>query len=135
MKHNLITALILTPFIFSIFFLAIRTICCYLLPRKTNQTNTENKMKNTTELRKLIQSTNGKFFSVVFRKKNGDIRRANGKDKYLRLLADSSSPRAGFNALEGTDLTSFVDRNKEGWISASDERLVSFKCGAIEKTF
>ncbi len=120
------------PFIFYSFSLAIRTISGYLLNRKTKPTNT---MQNTTELRKLIQATNGKFFSVVFRKKNGNIRRANGKDKYLRLLADPSSPRAGFNALEGTDLTSFVDRNKEGWISASDERLISFKCGAIEKTF
>jgi hypothetical protein len=92
-------------------------------------------MKNTTELRNLIQQTNGKFFSVVFRKKNGERRTANGKDLYRRLLADASSPRAGFNPVQGAGYESFVDRNKESWICAKDENLVSFKCGAIEKTF
>jgi hypothetical protein len=90
-------------------------------------------MKNHTQLRELIQSVKGKFFSCSFQKKDGSIRHSNGKDKYLRLL--SNGPKAGFNPLEGTDLTSFIDRNKEDWISASDSRLIHFKCGKIEKTF
>lgn len=125
-------SLLSVPFIFCSFFLAIRTISEYILARKTNQTNT---MQNTTELRNLIQSTNGKFFSVVFRKKNGELRTANGKDLYRRLLADPSSPRAGFNPVQAQGYESFVDRNKESWICAKDENLVSFKCGKLEKTF
>jgi hypothetical protein len=127
-----IAAILLSPAIFSIFSLAIASISGYLLNRKTKPNNT---MQNTTELRNLIQQTNGKFFSVVFRKKDGTLRTANGKDKYLRLLADSSSPRAGFNPVKGAGYESFVDRNKESWICAKDENLVSFKCGKLEKTF
>ena len=132
---SLLALILISPIIFSIFFLAIRTISAYILPRKTNQTKPTETMKNTTELRNLIRQTNGKFFSVVFRKKNGDLRIANGKDLYRRLLADASSPRAGFNPVQGAGYESFVDRNRESWICAKDENLVSFKCGAIEKTF
>ena len=92
-------------------------------------------MKNTTELRKLIQATKGRFFQVSFIKKDGTVRVANGKDLYRRLLADESNPRAGFNPVQGHGYESFVDRNKERWICAKDENLLSFKCGAIEKTF
>jgi hypothetical protein len=28
-----------------------------------------------------------------------------------------------------------VDRNKERWIAAHDERLIEFKCGKIRHTF
>lgn len=129
-----IAAILLSPAIFSIFSLALSPIFSYLISViKTNQR--QNQMKNTTELRNLIQQTNGKFFSVVFRKKDGTLRTANGKDLYRRLLADPSSPRAGFNPVQGQGYESFVDRNKESWICAKDENLVAFKCGKLEKTF
>jgi hypothetical protein len=132
---SLIALILLSPIIFCIFFLACRSIGCYLLTRKTNQTKPTETMKTTNELRNLIRQTNGKFFSVVFKKKDGTVRVANGKDLYRRLLADTSSPRSGFNPVQGAGYESFVDRNRESWICAKDENLVSFKCGAIEKTF
>ena len=82
-----------------------------------------------TKLQKLIHETKGKFFSCVFRKADGTLRVANGKDKYFRLLA------GGESTLEGTLNTPFIDRNKESWISANDERLLSFKCGKVQMTF
>jgi hypothetical protein len=92
-------------------------------------------MNNQKTLRKLIQETRGKFFSISFLKLDGTIRKANGKDFYRRLLADSTNPKAGFNPLKDTTAESFIDRNKEGWISARQERVVSFSCGAIHETF
>lgn len=125
MKTFLITFFIAFPIIFSIFFLACRITCCYILPRQPKLTKT----MQTNKLRKLIQSTKGKFFSCTFVKKDGTIRLANGKDKYTRLLV------GGRSTLEGTEYTSFVDRNKDSWIAASDERLREFKCGKIHEIF
>jgi hypothetical protein len=132
MKNNILFLLISAPVIFSIFFLACRLFSCYILPVVSNY---KHKKMNTTKLRKLIQETKGKFFSCSFIKNDGSLRVANGKDFYRRLLASSSSPKAGWNPLAKTSFEPFVDRNKEAWIAASDERLVSFKCGKIEVTF
>lgn len=117
-------SILLFSCIFSIFFLATRILFCYILNRQPKQT-----MKNQNKLKKLIDQTNGKFFSCTFRKADGSIRLANGKDKYVRLLA------GGHSTLEGTKSTPFVDRNKDSWISAHDERLIRFKCGPIEEIF
>ena len=133
MKLNLPNALILAPFIFSFFFLATRVIGCYLFNRKTNQPQIENNTMNTNKLKKLIDSVNGRFFSLEFQKLDGTIKKVNGKDFYRRLLSDG--PKAGWNPLKGTSFTAFIDRNKEDWSSASDSRLIRFKCGAIEETF
>ena len=136
MKSNLLNYLILSPLIFSSIFLATKSISLYILTRKTKPNQLEkNTMNQQTKLAKLIKETNGKFFSLSFKKKDGTLRVTNGKDFYRRLLADSSNPKAGFNPLEGTSYTSLVDRNKEGWVSASDERLVHFKCGKLEVNF
>lgn len=117
-------SLLFIPVIFSIFFLATRILSCYLLPRQPKPT-----MKNQNKLKKLIDQTNGKFFSCTFCKADGSIRLANGKDKYIRLLA------GGHSTLEGTKSTPFVDRNKDSWIAANDDRLIEFKCGKIHETF
>lgn len=81
------------------------------------------------KLASLIKSTNGKFFSITFIKKNGEKRVINGKDFYKNLT------KGGDNKVEGSGYTSFVDRNKESWACAKDSKVVEFKCGAIEKTF
>lgn len=129
---EIILIIITAQAIFCAFFLACRLFSLYALPAYEKH---RNKKMNTNKLRKLIQSTNGKFFSCVFRKLDGSIRVANGKNSYRRLLASPSSPKAGWNPLAQTSFESFVDRNKEAWIAASDERLVSFKCGKIQETF
>lgn len=81
------------------------------------------------DLKKLILDTKGKFFSITFLKKDGTTRIANGKDVYKRLL------NGGTNMVAEAGFTSFVDRNKEGWICAKGERVKSFQCGAIKQTF
>jgi hypothetical protein len=92
-------------------------------------------MNKQTKLRNLIQETKGKFFSIKFVKNDGSLRVANGKDIYNRLLAPAGSPRAGKNTVSGAGYESFVDRNKEGWIAAHGEKVVSFKCGKLEVNF
>jgi len=126
MKLNtLLAAILISPIIFSIFFLACRTISCYFFPAKTNQTNT---MKNN-EIIALIESAKGKFFSLTFEKKDGTLRTINSKDKYLRLL------KGGENNVKGAGYVSLVNRNKENWFCFQPEKVVAFKCGAVEKTF
>lgn len=88
----------------------------------------------TNKLKELIDATNGRFFSLKFRKLDGSVRVVNGKDFYRRLLTSPDSVNAKSN-FSGTAFTPLVDRNKEGWVSASDERLIHFKCGEIEKNF
>lgn len=84
-------------------------------------------MKTSTELTKLIAETKGRFFSITFKTNSGAIRTVNGKDFYRRLLQ-------GGKSTHGTAYESFVDRNKESWKCASDQGLVTFKCGSILKT-
>lgn len=87
-------------------------------------------MQNTIEaptLGQLIKSTKGKFFSLTFKKKNGEVRRVNAKNFYRRLIkgtGESTVANAGF--------CSFVNRNKESWACAKSENVLIFKCGSIE---
>jgi hypothetical protein len=76
-------------------------------------------------LTNLISASNGKFFTIKFRKANGDIRVANGKDFYKRLLS------GGTSTLSESNSKPFVDRNKGHFISANAERVIGFKCGSL----
>lgn len=76
-------------------------------------------------LKELIDKTNGRFFSVTFRKADGSIRKANGKDYYLRLL------RGGESTLKESRAVPFVDRNKGSFIAANADRIISFRCGSL----
>jgi hypothetical protein len=80
------------------------------------------------ELKKLIEETKGKFFSLEFKTKEGHSRKVNGKDFYHRLLA------GGKNKVEGAGYTALVNRNTESWVCAKDENVVVFQCGKIRKT-
>lgn len=83
----------------------------------------------TTTLKELVKNTKGKFFSITFRKKNGEERKINGKDFYKRLIA------GGESTVSGAGYTSFVNRNKESWACAKDENVMVFKCGQTEVVF
>lgn len=80
---------------------------------------------NKAELTNLIRSTKGKFFSIKFRKANGDIRVANGKDFYKRLLNGGESTHSE------SESKPFVDRNKGEFIAANGDRVVAFRCGSL----
>lgn len=84
-------------------------------------------MNKNAELKDLINATKGRFFTVIFRKVNGEIRVINGKDKYSRLL------RGGAKRTNKT--VSAVNRNKESWFSTSGSRVIAFKCGEVCKFF
>ena len=84
-------------------------------------------MQNTTSLKELIKNTKGKFFSISFVKKDGTVRKINGKDFYRRLIAGT-----GENTVAAAGYDSFVNRNKESWACAKSENVVFFKCGKIE---
>ena len=130
MKLTTILALILiSPIIFSLFFLACRVIACYLFPAKTNQTKENTDTMKNKEIIALIESAKGKFFSLTFEKKDGTRRTINSKDKYFRLL------KGGKNNVAGAGYVSLINRNKENWFCFQPERVIAFKCGAVEKTF
>lgn len=127
--HSQIVAILLIPVIFSIFFLAIRVFACYILPNK--QTKHRNNMNK--EIRDLIASTKGKFFSISFEKKDGTVKTVNAKDKYFRLLKGTGSPAT--DALREAGYQSNVNRNKETWFSFQPEKVLEFKCGNVHKIF
>ena len=102
---------------------------------KQNQNQVEQTQMQTmtpaairTELDSLIGATKGKFFSITFVKNDGTTRIVNGKDKYNRLLNGGSDTgrQAGF--------VPFVNRNTETWVSAHKDRVVTFRCGKLEKS-
>ena len=80
-------------------------------------------------LAQLIESTKGKFVTLRFKKKDGTIRTINAKDKYQRLL------HGGDNKVRLAGYESAVNRNKESWFCAKDDRVLEFKCGAIHEKF
>ena len=84
---------------------------------------------NKIDLLTLINNSRGRFFSVVYRRKDGTRRILNGKEKYFRLL------KGGQNNLINTPFVSVVDRNLEDWRAINSETLESFKCGKIQHNF
>jgi hypothetical protein len=89
----------------------------------------------SSEIDSLVEQTKGRFFSIEFQKKDGSIRKINGKDKYRRLL------RGGENNLKKSGYVSFVNRNAKNvlnpkggaWASVHKDSLVTFRCGDIVK--
>jgi len=80
---------------------------------------------NKATLTSLINASKGKFFSIKFLKANGDIRVANGKGFYKRLLT------GGDSTLLESNSKPFVDRNKGSFISANADRVIAFRCGSL----
>jgi hypothetical protein len=128
---SLIALILISPIIFSIFFLAIRAFYCYILPRQ-QETKPTDTMKNK-EIIALIEAAKGKFFSLTFEKKDGTTKTVNAKDKYLRLIKGTGSPAT--DTLKENGYIMNVNRNKESWFSFKPENVKHFKCGAVEKTF
>lgn len=126
-----ISALVfISPVIFSIFFLAIRSFSCYILPELKNKYKT---MKNVKEINQLIANTKGKFFSLTFIKNDGTVKTVNAKDKYFRLIKGVDSPAT--KGLKDAGFVSHVNRNRESWFSFKPQRVTHFKCGKVEKSF
>ena len=86
-------------------------------------------MNKQSEITALIESVKGKFFTLTFLKKDGTLRTINSKDKYNRLLkgGKSTCADAGYKSL--------INRNKDSWFSVLPDKVVSFKCGKIQKNF
>lgn len=80
---------------------------------------------NKSELSNLIAQTKGRFFSIKFRKSDGTVRVANGKDFYTSLLCGGDSTHKESNSRP------FVDRNKGSFISANGDRVIAFRCGSL----
>lgn len=85
------------------------------------------------QLDDLIASTKGKFFSITFTKKDGTSRTINGKNCYNRLVKGVGSPAT--DALKESGYASFVNRNRNGWVCAQKENVVTFKCGKIQHSW
>ena len=81
----------------------------------------------------MIAQTKGRFFSVVFLKKDGEKRVMNGKDKYFRLLVGGKEGGGnGKSNLEHTQYVPVVDRNIEAFRAVNSEKILSFKCGKVQ---
>lgn len=87
-------------------------------------------MKNKALLQLLIQQTQGRFFSVKFRTKSGQIRIMNAKDKYLRLLSANANSLG--STLRDTPYVPAVSRNDDDWRSINSDSLIEFTCGSMK---
>lgn len=85
-------------------------------------------MKNP-DLKKLLDLSNGRFFSLTFVRKDGVERTVCGKNRYARLV------KGGKSTVADSGYTSAVDRNANGgeggWFCAKGERVKRFKCGKL----
>jgi hypothetical protein len=89
------------------------------MKRKTSYTTDMTKQK----LQRLLDRTDGRFFSVEFVKLNGEKRVANG---HIVKKGDVS-PRS----LRDKGYCVFRDRNTQSFVATHPERLLSFQCGEI----
>ena len=78
---------------------------------------------NKTELIQLINSTQGRFFSMTFEKKDGTITSRDCRAKDLKSLA------GGEDKLAHTPYVKFYDQNSKGWRCVHPDRLIELKCG------
>ncbi len=112
------------------FVLAFEAILLYALIRnRKNQQRKQTKLphRNMKTLDQLIAESKGKFFSVTFIKKDGTVRTINGKGRYRRLVkgGEYKGREAGY--------VPFVNRNRDAWVSAHKNAVVTFKCGKLEE--
>lgn len=85
---------------------------------------------NIQDLKNMIENTNGKIFTVVFRKKDGTMREMNarlGVRKHLR----SGTPKTSTTSHIDKYVTVY-DMKSEGYRNINLETLVKFKCGTME---
>lgn len=80
-------------------------------------------------LKKLVQETKGKFFSITFIKKDGSERVA-----CARARMDSEL-RGGEFTGANAGYVPVYDRNAKHWISVHPSRVKSFKCGKVNLVF
>ena len=78
---------------------------------------------NKQQLQNLINSTKGKYFTLAFETKDGDLRVVNAREK------DFAHMRGGVNRLDKTEYVSVFDRNKNGWVSCHPRKIRRLSCG------
>lgn len=85
-------------------------------------------MPTTNQLASLFNATNGKFFTAVFRKKNGELRALNGRlgvHKYTNGEGQKFDPRS-------YDLVTVYDVKKQGYRMVNLKGMVSLKSGKVQ---
>jgi hypothetical protein len=75
----------------------------------------------------LIEQSNGRFFGATFIKKDGSIRRLNGR---VGVKVNLTGKGMAFSPKEKGMQTVYDIQNK-GYRMIALDRLVSFKCGAL----
>ena len=81
-------------------------------------------MLNLTQMKQFVEWTNGRFFTIVFTKKNGQIRKMNcrlGVKKYLKNGANSSSHIEKYITV--------YDMQARGYRNVNLARVHSIRCG------
>lgn len=86
-----------------------------------------------SEIENTIAATKGRFFSITFIKKDGSIRTINAKDRYNSHVKGIGS--AATDALKSSGYKFLFDRNKKRFFSYKPEKVLSIKCGTIDKNF
>jgi hypothetical protein len=78
------------------------------------------------QVKEIIRSTKGKFFTLVYRKANGEYRKACAKAFSINAL------RGGVSCHENSGCVIYYDVNKKEYRSFRPERLVSINQGGKE---
>ncbi len=93
--------------------------------------------KNMKTLDELIVETKGKFFSITFTKKDGSVRKVNGKDVYKRLLVGGkfAASEKGYVPFVNRNAPNILNKKGGGWVCAHKDEVRVFKCGKIQAEF
>ena len=77
-------------------------------------------------MRSIIEATKGRFFTIVYRKRDGTIRRMNCRTGVVRYVKGSGLPR------NNADLVTVYDVQMKGYRSINTNRIVAMKFAGAE---
>ena len=89
-------------------------------------------IKDVVKLREAIEDTKGRFFTIFFLKRNGELRKMTCRTGVRKCLKGNDGVGALRAKSSNTNLVSVFEMQINGYRSFDLERVVSFKCGNIE---
>lgn len=87
-------------------------------------------MKKIQQVRKLIEATNGNFFSVEFQKKDGSLREMTCRTNVTKYLKGGVSGTANYE-----QYVTVFDVQKNAYRNINAETIRRFKCGEMSISF
>ena len=89
-------------------------------------------IQDSVKLREAIEGTKGRFFTIFFLKRNGELRKMTCRTGVKKGLKGDNGVGVLRAKSSNTNLVSVFEMQVNGYRSFDLERVVSFKCGGVE---